>query len=337
MPKRIFSAVLLLLISSYGSLSLAETKIKFAMLAPEGSTWHQVMRLWGQELSQKTNGRIKLKIYAGGVLGDEEDVIRKMRIGQVHAAGFTGLGLGIINPAVRVLELPMLLSSYDEADAVTKQIQPRFDAGFEAKGFVLLGWAETGFVNIFSNTPIASRKDMDGKKMWAWKGDPLVETMYREFKLVPIPLPLTDVLTSLQTRLIDAVYAPPLGAIALQWFTQTKYITDLKIADSTGGILMTKKSFAAIPAADREILLSTARKYSRILVERTRTDNEKSYKVLSDAGIKTVSVPPDEAERISATSRAVWGALVGKLYSKELLEEVISTVDKYRNKKAAGG
>lgn len=304
------------------------TEIKLAILAPEGSTWHKAMTAWDKELKEKTSGRVGLKIYAGGVLGDEQDVIRKMRIGQIHAAGMTGLGLGIINPAVRVLELPMLISNYAEADAVTKNLQPKLEAGFGQKGFVLLGWTETGFVNLFSNKPIASLSDMRGVKMWAWEGDQLVEAMCRAFKIVPIPLPITDVMTSLQTKLIDAVYGPPLAVIAMQWFTQTKFVSDLKLADSTGAILITKSALTGLPPADAQVVRETGRKYSAELMKQIRADNEKSYATLTSSGIKTVKVPEEEVARIRQTSREVWNQLVGKLYSKELLDEAIAAAGK---------
>lgn len=320
--------VMMMIIGAAFKVNAAE--LKLALVAPEGSTWAKVMDEWNKELIQKTNGALKLKIYFGGVLGDEKDVIRKMQIGQVHIGGFTGLGLGIVNPSVRVLELPMLFNSYEEADYVTRQIQPRLETGFEKKGFVLLGWAETGFVNIFSNRPIGKREDMDGMKMWMWEGDPLVKALYDRFGIVPIPLALPDVLTSLSTNLIDAVYAPPLGAIALQWFTKTKYMTDLKLADSTGGILITRRAMQSLPAAHQQVLKATARKYARVLVERTRADNEKSYKTLSQSGIKTVNVSTDEIERIREASRDVWKNLVGQLYSQELLDATTKALSEKR-------
>ncbi|MFH1830918.1 MAG: TRAP transporter substrate-binding protein DctP [Pseudomonadota bacterium] len=328
--KRLFSLLVLTLLVLISVKVHAATEIKLAILAPEGSTWHKVMSEWDKELTSATGGRVKLKIYAGGVLGDEKDVIRKMRIGQVHAAGLTGLGLGMVNPAVRVLELPMLVSNYKEADAVAKKVWPKLQSGFANKGFEILGVAETGFVNIFSNKPIASRDDMKGMKMWAWEGDPLVEELYKVFKIVPIPLPITDVMTSLQTNLIDAVYAPPLGAIALQWFTHTKYLTDLKLADSTGGIIITKKALALLSPADQNILKTTAKKYAKMLVDRTRADNEKSYKTLFEAGLKQVKVADEEVERIRNTSKEVWNKLVGKLYTKALLDEAIAAVEAER-------
>ncbi len=323
---QLFVAVIIFCISSH---SFA-TELKLALVAPEGSTWSKVMNEWNQELVQRTGGNVKLKIYAGGVLGDERDVVRKMQIGQVHIGGFTGLGLGIVNPSVRVLELPMLFNTYEEADIVTKKVQPKLSAGFEQKGFELLGWAETGFVNIFSNKPIATRENMDGMKMWMWEGDPLVKAMYDRFGIVPIPLALPDVLTSLSTNLIDAVYAPPLGAIALQWHTKTKYMTALKLADSTGGILITKRALLSIPAGDRKILEETAKKYAKILVDRTRADNERSYAVLAKTGIKTVEVPAEEVQRIRDTSQLVWKDLAGKLYSQELLNETMAAVTELR-------
>jgi TRAP-type C4-dicarboxylate transport system substrate-binding protein len=310
--------------------SVQAAELKLAIVAPEGSTWAKVMDEWNRELIKRTNGNVKIKIYAGGVLGDEKDVIRKMQIGQVHIGGFTGLGLGIVNPQVRVLELPMLFNTYEEADYVTSKIQPKLEAGFEKKGFVLLGWAETGFVNIFSNRPIGKREDMDGMKMWMWEGDPLVKEMYDRFGIVPIPLALTDVLTSLSTNLIDAVYAPPLGAIALQWFTKTKYMTDLKLADSTGGILITKQAFSSLSPSDQNVLKETARKYAKILVDRTRQDNDKSYDTLARAGIKTVKVSQEEIDRIRDTSMEVWKGLAGRLYTQELLNETIAAVSEKR-------
>lgn len=328
--KRFIVFICTLAILASSGLARAGTEIKLAILAPEGSTWHKVMTAWDKELREKTQDRLSLKIYAGGVLGDEQDVIRKMRIGQIQAAGLTGLGLGIVNPAVRVLELPMLVSNYQQADAVASKIWPKLEAGFDKNGFELLGVAETGFVNIFSNKSISSRADMNGMKMWAWEGDPLVENLYRVFKIVPIPLPITDVMTSLQTKLIDAVYAPPMGAIALQWFTHTKYYTDLKLADSTGGIIMTKKAFDAVAPADREILKSTAKKYAKMLVDQTRADNEKAYDTLIKAGLTKVAVTPQEVESIRNTSKEVWTSLVGKLYSKELLDDAMAAAEAAR-------
>lgn len=313
-----------------GNLQAAEHEIKVSVLAPEGSTWVKVMEQIDQELQQKSNGRLALKIYAGGVSGDERDVIRKMRIGQVHAAAFTGVGLGQIVPSIRVLELPMLFRNYDEVDFVKSKLQPQFEKDFTAKGFVLLGWAENGFVNIFSNKPIAKLSDMNGVKMWAWEGDPLVEAMYKALGITPIPLSLPDVLTSLQTNLIDGVYGPPLGIIALQWFTKVKNMTNLDLANSTGAFLISKGAYAKLPADLQNILKETAKKYSVILGQKIRSENQQAVAQIKKAGIQIIEVDPKAKAEIIKVSESVYPQLAGKLYSPALLQQVQSLLAQKR-------
>lgn len=302
-------------------------------MAPEGSTWVNVLREWNNALQSKTQGRVKLTIYAGGVSGDEKDVIRKMQIGQIHAAGFTGVGLGTIYPAVRIFELPLFFKSYGEVDFVTSKLQKQIEDGFSAKGYILLGWAEAGFVNIFSNSPIKSQKDMQGVKMWAWEGDPLVKAMYDAFKIVPVPLSLVDVMTALQTNMISAVYAPPLGAIAMQWHSKTKYITDLDLADSTGALLMSRREFEKLSPEDQKTLRDTAREYCKKLVQLTRADNVKSVTALKNQGLQFVKVDPKEEESLRAVSTGVWDNLTGKLYPPQMLADAKKYLEEYRKTK----
>jgi TRAP-type C4-dicarboxylate transport system substrate-binding protein len=265
---------------------------------------------------------LALKIYAGGVSGDEIDVLRKMRIGQVHAAAFTGVGLGQIVPAVRILELPLMFRSYEEVDYVKGKLEPEFNKQFSDKGFESLGWAEAGFVNIFSNKPIKSKADMSGVKMWAWEGDPLVQAMYDALGITPIPLALPDVLTSLQTNLIDGVYGPPLGVIALQWFTKVKHMTDINLANSTGALLISKSRIKQLPADLQQILRETSKKYSDILVKKIRAENGQAVEQIRKAGIEIIAVDPKEKEELVSVSASVYPKLAGKLYSPALLEEV---------------
>lgn len=325
-------ALIAALAFSLFSTPLFAAEIKVAIVAPEGSTWSKIVNEWNDEIKAKTNGQVSFKIYAGGVQGDERDVIRKMKIGQLDAAGFTGLGLGIINPAVRVLELPFLFDNYKEVDAVTRKIQPQLEAGFAKKGFELLGWAEAGFVNIFSNKPIANLKDLKGVRMWMWEADPLVKALCDELGIVPIPLALADVLTSLQTHLIDAAYAPPLAAIAMQWFTRTKYYNKDKLSNSTGAFLVTKRAMKKLTPAQQKILKETALKYSKKLITKTRAENGQSYTALANAGLQKVDFDPKALEEIRTRSQKVWDQLAGQLYSPALLKEVKETVAATRGK-----
>ena len=331
MLKKLSIILLILLIST--EIFAQTTEIKIAFVAPKGSTWSNIVDEWDKDLRAKTGGQLGLKIYPGGVSGDERDIVRKMRIGQIQAAGLTGLGLGIINPEVRVLELPMLVRNYKEADALVKELGPKLEAGFNKKGFDILGWTETGFINVFSNKPISKCADLKGTKMWAWEGDPLVRSMYKHFEIVPIPLALPDVLTSLSTKLIDGVYAPPLGAIALQWHTKTKYMSDLKLADSTGALIITKRVINSLPPKWQKLLRETGNIYAKKLKERIRSDNERSYDAIKRMGIETVRISPEETNKITLVSEKVWEDLSGKLYSPDLLATAKKTLKEVRGGK----
>jgi TRAP-type transport system periplasmic protein len=323
MPKR-FSIILLAGLVLCLNLN-AKTSIKFAVIAPEGSTWMVMMHDFDKEIQTASKGELEFKIFPGGVSGDEIDVIRKMKMNKINSAGFTGVGLGQILPQVRIMELPLMFSSYEEVDYITEKLQPYFEAEFQKNGYVLLGWAEVGFVNIFSNKKIDTMKAMEGVKMWAWEGDPLVKTMFETMKVVPNPLAVTDVFTSLQTGLIDAVYISPLGAIAMQWFSKTKYMTDVKLADATGAVLMEKKFFDKLSPANQTMLRTRFKAFCKKLITASRKDNAKAYDTLKKNNIETVHFIDNAS--LEDISKKVWNSLVGKLYSKSLLDEVI----KYKN------
>ncbi len=312
----------------------APYEIKTAFLAPEGSAWMNVMHEFDTALKKQTNNEVSLKIYAGGILGDEKDVIRKMRplTHQVHAAGFTGMGLGEVLPAIRVFELPFMFRSYEEIDFVKEKLFDYFGKEFEKKGYVFLGFAEAGFVNIFSQEPIATYNDMKKAKMWAWEGDPLAKAMFEAYSIAPVTMSVTDVLQSLESNIVNSFYAPPLAALALQWFKKVKYMTDLPVNYSVGGLLVTKKKFDTLPVPHQETLRKLSREYSNKLVLKIREDNKKSYEVLKKAKIEFVKVTAENLKPIVDTSEKVRSKLVDKLYTKDLLDQVMALVKEFRDK-----
>ena len=181
-------------------------KIKFATLAPDGSTWMNVMHEFDQAIREETNGEMGFKIYPGGVSGDEKDVLRKIRLGQLHSAGFTGVGLGEVYPEVRILDSPFLFRNYDEVDFIQQKFFEKFARGFEENSFILLGWADVGFVYVYTNTPVQKLEDMKNIKMWMWEGDPVAEATFKLLGINPIPLSVIDVMTALQTGMVNGVY-----------------------------------------------------------------------------------------------------------------------------------
>ncbi len=306
--------------------------IKFATLAPEGSTWITVMKEYDQAIRKESGGRLGFKIYAGGVAGDEKDVIRKIRLGQFQSAGITGVGIGEIAKPVRILDSPFLFKNHDEVDYVVNQYDAELSKEFENGGYVLLGWAEVGFVYVFTNTPVTKVEDMRSVKMWQWEGDPVAEATFKAFGINPIPLSITDVLTSLQTGLINGVYTSPLAGVSLQWYTASKYMLDYALSNAAGAVVIAKRDFDKMPPDLQGILLRNGKLLMRKLTEQSRIDNAKSLDVLKKSKIIFTKPDANEIARYVEIGKNARRLMVGKLYSEDLLNRVEKSVADFRAK-----
>ena len=297
--------------------------IKFATVAPEGSTWMKYMRALDKELRAKSDGRLGFRFYAGGVAGDEVDVLKKMRIGQIHCAAFSGVGFGKILPMVRVLDLPFLFRNDKEVDLVHEEMRPFFTNEFRRKGFELLAWAEVGNVHLFSRKPIQRVKDLSGLKVWTWSGDPISKETFSNMGVNPIPLAIADVTTALNTGMIDTIYAPPLGALALQWYRSMKYMTALPLTHSTGAVLITSKYFKNLPEKLAELLTTNFEKAMRSLTLALRSQNKEAIKLIQDSGLTIVPVPSgQDLDEFYNIHGRVAKDLTGTIYPKEVLDRV---------------
>ena len=305
--------------------------IKFATVAPEGTTWMNVMREYDAAVRKESGGRLGFKFYSGGVDGDEKDVIRKIRIGQLQGGGFTGVGMGEIAPEERILDTPFLFRDTAEIDYIYDKFTPEFSKAFEQGGFVFLGWAEVGFVYVFTQKPIYSVDDMKDVKAWMWEGDPIAEASFKVLKLAPIPLSFIDVNSQLQTGMINCVYASPYAIIPLQWYTKMKYMLDVPLANSSGAALVSKKFFDSLPQDLQQILLKDGQIYLSKLTQLSRGDNQRALKTLESKGIKITH--PRSASDLSyyyQTGEEARQMLVGKLYSADLLHQVESALQQFR-------
>ena len=310
------------------------TTIKVALITPDGSTWTEILREMARDVEKQTAGQIDFKIYAGGVSGDELDVLRKMRANRVHAAGFSGVGLGVVLPEVRILEAPLLFNSYEEVDFVKDALFDKFSADFEKKGFVLLGFAEAGFVYFFSAQPLDQPDAIRKVKMWTWKGDPVAETFLETFGITTYPLHLADVNTGLETGMIDSFYSPPLAAIAFQWHTRVKYLLDYPMVNSTGALLLNKRIFDRLTPEQQQILKTTARKYARRLVDMTRKENAEAMGALMSAGIKPITPSAAEIEEFKANAKKTYRKNIPDIYSQALFDRVQGILTTYRSSHA---
>ncbi|MDH3600201.1 MAG: TRAP transporter substrate-binding protein DctP [Candidatus Tectomicrobia bacterium] len=308
--------------------------IKFATLAPEGTPWMNLMQEMNEEIQRKSNGQVAFRFYPGGVAGDEQDVIRKMRINQLHGGAFSGFGLGRMLPESRVLELPMLFRDEAEADHVAAALFTHFEAAFTRKGYTLLSLSEAGAVYIFSKQALRRIDDVSRAKLWLWQGDTLAQSMFRAFGITPVPLTLPDVLPSLQSGLIDACYGTSLAVLAFQWFTKVQYRLSTPITRVMGAMLVTQQQWKKLSAEQQTLVRDTVRQYAAKADTAIRSYEQKALPLLKSTGIQAISLSADDVTHLQQRSEQLHQELVGKLYSKELLDQVVRLRDAYRRNSA---
>ena len=281
-------ATTLLLVSMSTQLQAKTYTLKFATLMPTGTSWTKLLDDWVREVEEKSQGRLKFKMYPGGVMGDEPDVLRKIRRGQLHGGMFTGYGIGRIYSPARVLEVPFLFKNTDESDYVREQIMPELETGFRDSGFELLGWPEVGFIHFFSKQPIASLDDIRKLKIWLWQGDPLGEAFFKAAAIDPIPLSVIDVYTQLSAKhgSIDTVYISSFGAIALQWYTKLNYASHIPFTNAIGGIVVSNRFYNKLPPDLKQLLKTTGKRLGDDIRLRAREENERSLGILEKNGIE---------------------------------------------------
>ena len=326
------SLISLMLLVSTTAGAAESIEIKMATLAPEGSSWMKTFEAINAEVSKKTNAEVSFKFYPGGVLGDEKDMLRKLYIGQINGAALTSAGLSAIFGEMDVFQIPFLFQSYGEVDFVIKEMDGFFREGLEKHGYVLLGWSEGGFVRLLSTTPIATLDDLRKAKVWTWAGSPMTKAIFDQAGISAIPLSIPDVLVGLQTGLVDVVYAPPTGAISLQWFTKIKYMTDVNLTYLIGGVVIRKDIFEKISPANRQILMDTCNRQMVQMKTIIRKENQEAIQIMVKQGIKIIHPTPEQVADFISVSEKAMQKIEGKSFSKKVRDEVNALIESYRKK-----
>jgi len=305
--------------------------LKIATIAPEGSSWMNDMRAGAKVIEEHTEGRVKFKFYGGGVQGNDKQVQRKMRTGQLHGGAFTSGGLNMFQSEADMFSMPLMFNTIEEARYVRRQLEPELRQRLEDAGYVNFGFAAAGFAYMMSNKPLSTLNDLDGQKIWIPEGDPVGFAALRALGVAPVVMPVTDVMTGLQTDLLDSVTVPPVGAVVLQWHTRLKYITDAPVVYVYAALLIDGKAFGRIRPEDqavvREVMEGTYRKFDQNGVR----DNDEALAALLESGLQMVQTAPSEV--------AQWREIVNRshqqlardgVFDQALLERMQALLDDYR-------
>lgn len=278
-----------------GTVGTAEAvRLKIATLSPDGSFWMEKMRQGADEVQKSTAGRVSIRYYPGGVMGDDKAVLRKIRIGQLQGGAVVSGSLADVFPENQIYGLPLKFKSYEEVDHVRRHMDAMITEGLEKGGFVTFGLAEGGFAYIMSAQPIGTVADLRQRKIWIPDNDPAILEGVKAFDISPIPLSIADVRAGLQTGLIDTVATSPIGAVALQWHTQVKYLTDLPFLYIYAVLAIDKKAFSEISPEDQPVVREIMGRVFHEIDRQNRSDNIKALEALKNQGIQFVQ-PPAEA------------------------------------------
>lgn len=298
------------------------TTIKMSTLAPEGSPWYNILREMGEEWKKASNGAVTLKIYAGGVAGDESDMIRKMRVGQLQAAALTGVGLSDISSEVQAMQMPMMIQSYEELDYIFNKVSKKLETVIESKGFKVLNWGDVGWVRFFSQKKVIYPDDLKNQTMFVWGGDTNVVAAWKDAGFRVVPLAPTDILVSLQTKMINAFSTTALAAVSFQWFALAKEMTDLKWAALIGGTVVDLKTWNSIPEDIRVKLEKIALKKGELLKGKVRDLEGKAIAIMEDNGLKVNPITEDAFNIWKTKAKTAYPRLLTTPELKAMYEEV---------------
>jgi TRAP-type C4-dicarboxylate transport system substrate-binding protein len=311
------------------------TLIRMATLVPDGSSWHLILKETAEKWKQVSGGRVRVRLFPGGVAGDDPDVVRKMRLGTLSAGVLTSVGVAEIDKSVYALGVPLMYESYEEVYWVHEKMRAKLEAGLEKKGFVVLNWADGGWVHFFTKKPVAVPPDLRQLKLFTWAGDAEAVEVWRAGGFNPVPLPSTEIATALQTGLVEALGAPPQVAVISQFFNHAKNMTDLRWQLLLGATVITKKAWDKIPADVQPAIRQATEEAGARLRKEIREAEAKDVAAMKKRGLTVV--PVTEAQK------AEWQKLTEKLYPEikarvvppEAFDEAMRLRDEYRRTQGA--
>lgn len=335
--KKLFLTILVLATGLTLGLPLQAATLKIATVTPEGSQWMEDMRASAKEIKERTEGRVLIKYYGGGVMGNDQKVLSRIRIGSLQGGAFTPTALAGQYSELNLYGLPMVFNSEEEAAYVRSRMDSKLSAGLEQAGYVNFGFAAGGFAVMMSNAPITKFDELKGKKVWIPEGDDISRRSMEALSLSPVTLPLTDVLTGLQTGLIDIVGMSPIGALVLQWHTKIKYISELPLVYTLGFMAIDKRAFNKLSADDQAIVREVMEQTYRNFDKTNLIDNRGARDALLNTGIEALPLAASEFDKVRETLMES-NARLGEqgAFSKELYDEMLTYIEEYRSEQQGG-
>ncbi len=301
-----------------------KTVIKMATLAPEGTDWHGMLVEMGQEWKKATKGRVQLRLYPGGVVGDERDMVRKMRIGQIHAAAISTEGLYEINPNFAAFYVPMLFQDLEDVEYAKSQLNDELFNGTSEQGFNLLYLVDVGWAYWYGKEPILTPTDLKSHKLFTWAGDFAWAEIWKKAGYNPVPLAMTDLLSGLQTGLIDALSTIPLYALAQQSFGITNHMLDMKWGILMAGIVIDNRTWKRISDKDRKAMVQIVARIKENHIEKNRYAEQDAIHVMEEHGLKIHKPTSEQVDQWKREVEKMYPLLRGNAINESIFDKVLN-------------
>ena len=299
-------------------------RIRIATLAPRTSELLRGFTKIDRGLKDATGGKWGLQLYPSGIAGDEQDVIRKMRVGQMDATAVTSVGLSQVLRELAVLTAPGAIDTYEQLERVQKALNAEWERKLDENGFRLLGWGEVGLLRYFTSRPIYKMSDLRHQRPWVWPVSHTMKAMWAAVGCTGVPLGVPEVYGALQTGMIDAFITTALGAVALQWHSKLSYVTKRTHGPLVGGLVINNPKWNSIPPEVRTLLQDQIKGNYEGDSKNIRKDDETAYKRLLQRGYTSVAYTPEGEKEYQAFAKKARESLIGRVYTKELLDKVLS-------------
>jgi TRAP-type C4-dicarboxylate transport system substrate-binding protein len=313
--------------------ALAQTKtLKVATLAPDGTTWANGLKNLGAMITQGLGGQVKVKVVPNGIAGDEQEMLAKIKQGQLSGAALTSLGLGGVSGAVHVLELPLMVHSYDELDCLREQLDSELRKTFESKGLIVLAWADLGRVYLFSKRPLRTPNDLIKAKAWVLPGDTMIPTYLENLGMTGVPLAIGEVKSALEKGTIEVAYGSALTTLALGWHAHLRYMTQRPFTFGVAATVLSKREFDELTADQQLSVLVEAKAYQRDIIRRIREEDARALDTLLSSGMEVVHASPELESEFAGAAKSFLSRLEPAVFSTRLRKRAEDTLAECRNR-----
>jgi TRAP-type C4-dicarboxylate transport system substrate-binding protein len=326
--KRTIIIILLLFLPLIGSAQI----IKIGSIVPDRSPWNDALKEIGREWERITNGQVVLKIYPGGIAGDEDDMIRKMKFGTLGGAVLTNIGITDINPDAFVLNTPFLFNSEKELNYIMGQLVPIFEKQNREKGYQTIIWTMSGWVNFFSKNPVLYPQDLKKQKLSVSSGEPEMEQAWKKSGYHVVPTELKDLMMSLQSGMVEAFYLPPVLAGAGQYFPFAPHMNSLNIAPLVGGLVIVNRIWDKVPESYKQPMMDAVKKVEATLAGKTDALERDALATMKKNGLIIHEASADSLPQWQEAASKGMDELVGKKFSKEIYDKLLKMLQEYRQK-----